>query len=152
MRWPLFLSIPRQPDFLIGDTDDPYLRRWWVIPRNRWFNIYLHHFCRSDDDRALHDHPWVNLSILLSGSYLEHTPSGIFLRQPWRPWAIWRLPMRRATAAHRVELINSRQVWTLFLTGPKIREWGFHCPQGWRHWTDFAIVTTDGNKAGKGCD
>jgi hypothetical protein len=50
------------------------MRRWWVIPRNKFFNIYLHHFLHSDDDRALHDHPWWNVSILLrSGSYVEHT-------------------------------------------------------------------------------
>lgn len=149
---PRFLIIPRPPDFIIGELDDAYLRRWWVIPRNRWFNVYLHHFIRSDDDRALHDHPWVNLSVLLTGSYREHTPTGTYLRRPWRPWAFWRLPMRSATAAHRVELIGGRQVWTLFLTGPKVREWGFHCPQGWRHWTEFAINTPGGNKAGKGCD
>src|ERR1700710_2371105 len=82
----------RKPDVLIGKQDDTYMRRWWVIPRNRWFNIYLHHFLRSDDDRALHDHPWCNLSILLSGSYLEHLTGGyVKMRKPWRPWAPWRL-------------------------------------------------------------
>ena len=35
-----------------------YLSRWHIIPRNRYFNIYLHKFVGSDDDRALHDHPW----------------------------------------------------------------------------------------------
>jgi hypothetical protein len=143
----------RAPDFIIGPADDAYLLRWYVIPRNRWFNIYLHHFKRSDDDRALHDHPWINMSILLTGSYLEHMPGGVVkLRHPWRPWAFWRLPMRRATAAHRVELIDGNPVWTLFLTGPKIREWGFLCPQGWIHWTLFAETTSDGNKIGKGCE
>jgi len=34
----------RKPDFVIGRAGAPYLERWWVIPRNRWFNIYLHHF------------------------------------------------------------------------------------------------------------
>lgn len=24
----------RPPDFIIGRVDDPYLLRWWVIPRN----------------------------------------------------------------------------------------------------------------------
>jgi hypothetical protein len=40
----------RPPDYIIGGEADPYLRRWWVIPRNRFFNIYLHHFVRSDDE------------------------------------------------------------------------------------------------------
>lgn len=64
----------RPPDFVVGKPDDPYLLRWWVIPRNRWFNIYLHVFMRSDDAEALHDHPWWNISFLLDGTYTEHIP------------------------------------------------------------------------------
>lgn len=142
----------REPDITIGPPDDLYLRRWWLIPRNRWFNIYLHHFLRSDDDRALHDHPWRNLSILLIGSYREHTASGVVkLRKPWRPWAFWRLTGRTATAAHRVELIDGRPVWTLFLTGRTVRTWGFHCPRGWVPWREFVDVRPGGNSIGKGC-
>lgn len=142
----------RPPDFEIGPPDDVYLKRWWIIPRNRWFNIYLHQFLRSDDDRANHDHPWVNCSILLTGSYLEHRPGGVVkMRYPWRPWAPWRLVFRRATAAHRVELIDHKPVWTLFLTGPKIRTWGFHCKSGWIPWQEFCEVRDGGNAIGKGC-
>ena len=65
----------RKPDFIIGPKDAPYLRRWWIIPRNRLFNIYLHQILRSDDDRALHDHPWINCSIILKGRYMEVTPA-----------------------------------------------------------------------------
>lgn len=147
----------REPDRIIGGEDDPYLHRWHVIPRNRWCNIYLHHFLRSDDDRALHDHPWVNLSILLRGSYREHLPGGrIKLRKPWRPWAFWRLTPRLPTSAHRVALhqgiAGEIPVWTLFLTGPTVRAWGFHCPKGWRHWRDFTDPTAHGNTVGRGCD
>ena len=143
----------RSPDFIIGPNHDPYLLRWYIIPRNRWFNVYLHHFHRSDDDRALHDHPWVNLSILLIGSYREYLPDGVVrLRKPWRPWAFWRLPMRWATSAHRVELIDGAKVWTLFLTGPKVRKWGFHCPNGWIPHEEFAVLTNHGNQIGKGCE
>lgn len=153
MWWPRALTIPRSPDYIIGDTNDAYLRRWWVVPRNRWFNIYLHNFLRSDDDRALHDHPWVNCSILLCGSYREHLPGGaVRLRKPWRPWAPWRLTLRGATAAHRVELIDGRPVWTLFITGPKVREWGFLCPQGWRHSTEYVARRPGGNSIGRGCE
>src|ERR1700722_14934819 len=53
--------------------NQPFLRRWFVIPKNRWLNIYYHNFVRSDDDRALHDHPWANLSHLVHGAYIEHT-------------------------------------------------------------------------------
>ena len=61
----------RAPDLVIGGAADPYLRRWYVLPRNPVLNVYLHHFLRSDDDRALHDHPWVNASVLLDGDYVE---------------------------------------------------------------------------------
>lgn len=150
--WRRALTIPRPPDFTIWQYETVYLQRWWVIPRNRWFNIYLHHFLRSDDDRALHDHPWANCSVLLRGSYREHMPGGIVkLRKPWRPWAFWRLPMRWPTSAHRVELIGARPVWTLFLTGPKVRVWGFLCPHGWIPWTAFVEKRPGGNSAGNGC-
>lgn len=137
----------RPPDKVIGGPDNPYLRRWYVIPRNRWCNVYLHQFLRSDDDRALHDHPWINCSILLRGDYIEHTPSGRFARLAGD------VIFRRATAAHRIELVKhlSATVWTLFLTGPLVREWGFWCPQGWVHWKAFTAADDPG-LIGKGCD
>jgi hypothetical protein len=158
----------RRPDFIIGNPDDPYLERWWVIPRNRWFNVYLHHFLHSDDDRALHDHPWVNCSILLKGSYLEHlSDGGVKQRKAWRPWTPWRMTFRWPTSAHRVELFHentwrpdehlgipcrgSLPVWTLFLTGPTIREWGFICPNGWKHWKAFTKPGAPG-QIGPGCN
>src|SRR6185312_200421 len=96
------VSLSRRPDIVIGGEDNPYLRRWWVIPRNRIFNIYLHHFMRSDDDRALHDHPWVNCSILISGEYDEHTiaKGGVNHRQRL---TAGQLKFRGPRFAHRVE-------------------------------------------------
>lgn len=134
----------RGPDQVIGGYDNPYLLRCYVIPKNRFFNVYLHRFWRSDDDRALHDHPWVNLSILVEGEYIEHTPRG----QTHRKAGGWKL--RRATSTHRIALIDGKPCTTFFLTGPKIREWGFHCPKGWIHWREFT-APDDSNITGKGC-
>src|ERR1700744_875507 len=116
----------RPPDFLIGGAEHPYMRRWWVIPRNRFFNIYLHHFLRSDDDRALHDHPWLNASVLLQGEYTEHTISagGVNHR---RKYGAGDIKFRGPRYAHRVELTDG-PCWSLFITGPNVRSWGFHCP------------------------
>jgi len=159
----------RAPDFVIGtgaspkgnaEADRPYLRRWWLLPRNRLFNIYLHHFLRSDDDRALHDHPWPNVSILLTGSYVEVLPA-----TPARPngaLLTTRLRQRFAVvargprAAHRVSLLRDemgreRPVWTLFITGPKVRDWGFWCPRGWVPWQRFTDPANYG-EVGPGCD
>ena len=138
----------RAPDVIIGGIDAPYMRRWWIIPRNRRFNIYLHHFCRSDDDRALHDHPWWNVSLLLLGRYIEHMPHAVRTRRPGLP------VLRQAEAAHRIELLRDasgaeRPVWSLFITGPNVRAWGFWCPKGWRHWKDF--TSNNGTEVGKGC-
>lgn len=139
--------MKRAPDFIIGSPDDPYLRRWWIVPRNRWFNIYLHQILKSDDDRALHDHPWWNVSFILLGGYIEHTPRGKHNRK------VGSVVFRKATAAHRLE-IKTTPAWTLFITGPRIRQWGFHCPKGWVHWRDFVGVKEGealGDEVGKGC-
>lgn len=144
----------RPPDFIIGDAADPYLRRWWLIPRNRFFNVYLHEFLRSDDDRALHDHPWWNLSVLLRGNYIEVTPRR---RQvPGAPTVVYRfreaggVKFRFAGARHRI-LLNNERCWTLFITGPRIRDWGFWCPQGFVPWQKFT-AGENGEVVGKGCD
>lgn len=143
----IWRATRRTPDFIIGGSANPYLRRWWLIPRNRMFNVYLHHFLRDDDDRALHDHPWFNLSVLLRGSYCEHTISagGINHR---RTFKAGEFRFRTPWTAHRVELIDG-SAWSLFVTGPRLRDWGFHCPEGWVHWRDF--TSKDGREIGKGC-
>lgn len=128
----------RPPDEIIGDPRQPYLYRWHRIRRNRWLNIYVHQFLRSDDDRALHDHPWPSLSLVLSGSYVEHEIRAGGVHVPTlRKMGdlIFRLP----SSAHRIELPkeSSAPCWTLFVTGPKVREWGFHRPDRWVHWTEF---------------
>jgi len=130
------VSLRRAPDVVIGGEEKPYLRRWFVIPRNPIFNIYLHHFLRSDDDRALHDHPWLNCSLLLDGRYLEHTikAGGVNVRTLRKAGDI---VLRGAKAAHRVELMDPdhesvieierrpQPCWTLFITGLRVREWAF---------------------------
>ena len=132
------------PDFVIGEEENPYLRRWWIVPRNEGCNTYLHEILRSDDDRALHDHPWDNTSMILIGRYVEHTPEGSFLREPG-----W-IGSRAATDSHRLEVLPGERAVTLFFTGPKLREWGFHCPKGWVHWKDFT-GGQNGEIIGAGC-
>lgn len=140
----------REPNVVIGGLERPYLLRWFVIPRNRFFNIYLHLFLRSDDDRALHDHPWANCSILLDGEYTEHKiqAGGIHIKTVRRAgdWCI----RFSGKLAHRIELHHG-PCWTLFLTGPVYRHWGFHCPdKGWVPWRDF-VDAKDAGAIGKGC-
>jgi quercetin dioxygenase-like cupin family protein len=140
--WADSLMESRDPDFVIGDD---YLRRWWVIPRNNNCNVYLHDIRKSDDDRALHDHPWQNSSWLLRGSYFEHVPGGQVNLVKQGDFLT-----RAANALHRLEIIEGDRVVSLFITGPKIREWGFDCPQGWRHWRAFVQPHNSG-LPGRGC-
>ena len=139
--WAREVMASREPDFVIGDN---YLRRWWIVPRNDGCNVYLHEINKSDDDRALHDHPWANTSMLLFGSYVEHTPDGRFVRTADDVVA------REAEAAHRLEVIPGEAAISLFITGPKVRDWGFHCPNGWVPWADF-VDDRDKGQIGKGC-
>lgn len=149
MKWFERIAASRPPDFVIGGVADPYMLRWWVIPRNRVFNIYLHRFLRSDDDRALHDHPWFNVSLILDGEYTEETIArgGVHRRRVFRAGA---LKSRAPWSAHRVDL-HAGPCWTLFITGPVMRTWGFHCPRGWRPWKLF-VDGRDSGSIGRGCD
>ena len=131
----------RDPDFLIGDD---YLRRWWIIPRNRWFNVYLHNIRRSDDNRAPHDHPWWNVSIILRGWYIELMPQGERVR------GVGSIVFRKPTSLHRLIVPLRGSAWSLFITGPHVRTWGFQCPQGWRPWFQFVDPNNPG-KQGRGC-
>lgn len=158
----------RGPDFIIGGIENPYLLRWHVVRWNKFMSIYIHIFVRSDTDEALHDHPWANMSWILDGRYIE-----------WMPYDLKRWPelrdltpyirkagdvvFRKASQPHRVELQHlpflqparsiEIPVLSLFVTGPRIREWGFHCPKGWRHWKDFTKFAQQGDSSeiGKGC-
>lgn len=136
-----------KPHFYIGGTENPYLLRWYLIPRNSWFNVYLHKFLRDDDDRALHDHPWWFISVLLRGAYYEHCVDGVRIRTTCGSVAF-----RTAQHRHRIELFRSRPpTWTLVITGRKVREWGFWCPQGFVPWHKF-VATDDHGNIGRGCD
>lgn len=181
MRIPEFLRLrlrawahkktQTKPDFIIRPRGTDQTLRWWVIPRNRFFNIYLHKFIQSDEDMALHDHPWHNASILIDGEYIEHR-EGIWPKLREEGYVYF----RKASSAHRVELFSAtkkfyhyvginqhpveetindqgkyKSVITIFITGPKIREWGFWCPKGWRHWKDFCD-SRDHGVIGKGCE
>lgn len=125
-----------EPDVVIGrgqrGQDKPYLNRWYLLPRNPFFNAYLHEFLRSDIDEALHDHPWRSLSFILKGTAIEHT-----IQSKTRDVEAGQVMYRGCPYPHRIELVEEKPLYTLFLTGPIQREWGFHCPEGWKPWHEF---------------
>jgi hypothetical protein len=135
-------------DIMRDDTNDIYLRRFFIYPRDKDFGknkgkgrLYLHKFYRGDEDAHLHTHPWPFTSLILTGGYWEETfdkdaskghgtdlcytlgPDGEHrVQQFYRRFSVLRRP---ATWAHRVVLDDSRPVWTLVRTGVKERSWGF---------------------------
>jgi len=101
--------------------NEPYLTRYYLFLKERkWFpfNVFLHNFHKGDLD-DLHDHPWPYFTLILRGGYWEHTVSG----KHWRSPGHFRISTPRSL--HRIELAPNTDVWTLFIPGPKLREWGF---------------------------
>lgn len=142
--FPEFMRPERAPDMVIGPPEAPYLLRWYIIPRNQTFNVYYHRMLRDDDDRALHDHPWSSFSTVTRGQIIETTKEGKRLLQ--KGDCIYRGP----EFLHRLELVDGEPAETLFITGPREREWGFDCPKGWVHWQDFVNPESPG-QIGRGC-
>jgi hypothetical protein len=131
-----------KPHFQIGPG---YIDRWFLVPRTDAGQSYLHRMMRSDDDRALHDHPWPNTSYIIAGGFIEVTPEGRFERRPGD------IITRKATDRHRLELRPGEQSISLFLTGPKERDWGFWCGERFVPWREF-VSGGDRGQIGRGCD
>jgi hypothetical protein len=102
-----------------------------------------------DDDDILHDHPYVSLSLVLTDGlseyYQDSPPNG---EKVVRVIAQGALVYRSSRFAH--QLIVNRQAWTLFLTGPRIKEWGFWCPRGWKPWQQYVSAKQDPSVRGNG--
>lgn len=141
----------RAPDFLIGPEGDPYMERWYLVPRNPEFNIYYHRILHDDDDRALHNHPWPSFSICCAGQMEEIIEDGEGGHQS-RIVNVGDTVFREPDLFHRLKLIDGVPCETLFITGARVQEWGFNCPKGfvdWRIFTDFENTGTVGAGCGE---
>jgi len=117
---------------LIGYGSKPLLVRW-ILFRVPAFGVYVHKLLRSDYDRALHDHPWPFLSIVLSGGYYEEHDQTTTGEKETIFNAPGRVLLRSAEWRHRV-VIFGPPAWTLVLVGRRSRRWGFWLPSGWCWW------------------
>ena len=108
----------------VGRLESPYLRRW--VLETPWFSLRLHRWIYSDDQRALHDHPWSFLVLILTSSYRDRTEKGEELL------VAGSVRFRRAEHRHAV-IVPVGGVWTLLATGPERREWGFWVDGRFRH-------------------
>lgn len=97
-------------------TTGIYLERWYL--ETPFGSIRLHHWLHGDDARHHHSHPWHFITIVLLGSYVDRTATGEDRLH------IGSVRFRKAEHEHYVDL-DSKSCWTLLLTGPRIRRWGF---------------------------
>jgi hypothetical protein len=124
-----------RPDRTVGPRNRPQMRRWYLFESRRerrerqglpirrldellGVNVCVHEWLESDPP-GLHSHAWDNWSIVLGGTALERTPSGV--RRLSRGMII----RRRAADLHRVDIEPGRRLWTLFITGRERRVAGY---------------------------
>lgn len=91
--------------------------RYFLI-KTRWFNVYLHQLDAPKWHPECHDHPWTFIALLLKGGYLEQIGNVVSHRRPGS------ILYRPATTVHNV-ITPFGTSWSIILTGPKGREWGF---------------------------
>lgn len=111
----------------IVDAANPekiYLTRWRLL-QTPWFGLFIHKINRPDSDRALHDHPWNFVSLILKGGYDEKRPSGITKRD------VGSFAYRRAEDLHAIVRLWEVPTWTFILIGRNRRNWGFQTEKGW---------------------
>lgn len=133
-----------------------YMGRWALF-ESRWLSARVHYIATADDDRALHDHPWNFVSLVLQGGYVEARPltvepcfmqvqRPVVLGDPEPEWVeqvmltrrvAGAMAFRRATDRHRVVSVD-RGTYTLFVYGLGVQWWGFYTREGKVHWQDFA--------------
>ena len=123
--------------------NEPYLERYYLFLTERKyfpFNIFLHRFLKSDPD-DVHDHPWPYFTIILKGGYWEWIPQFDSQGRKVGEIAKWRRPGSfrwcSATSYHRIELDPEVECWTLFMPGPKQRDWGFLVRNRWVQWEQY---------------
>jgi hypothetical protein len=131
----------RDPDLIIAPDGAPYLYRWHIF-RTPLASVYFHIQVADDPERPLHDHPWDNTSVILTGGYREilHAFPGqpdkdrtiTFTRRPGQ------VIHRKAEWSHRLLMGGQTRTLTAFSTGPKRKVWGFWYPHGF---VDYRAVT-----------
>lgn len=126
LQWFERLALSRKPDLTVKVGDQIYLERYWLIPRNKWFNIYLHKISMSDEP-TLHNHPWASLSYVLKGEFFEHLMKGSRICNQGKFY------YRSKDLFHSLGLMDNKPAWTLFMTGPVRQSWGFLSEHGWIH-------------------
>lgn len=115
----------------LGGPGCRYITRW-VIDLGPLGSLRLHHWYGNDDQRAMHDHPWGFLTLVLWGSYddVTHCPD---CELPWGPTEHidhLRAGSIRWRSAEHAHTVRTTGAWTLLWTQPKRRYFGFLVRRG----------------------
>lgn len=139
---------------LPSNENPSYMERYWLFnaypessqDRKRWqfpWSIRLHMIKRADAERDMHDHPWNARTIILRGAYREKRfadeavkamidhPEGSTL--DWSKAEVFeyfdRKPGNTAKIQHNeyhtITDVSEGGVWTMFISGPWLGDWGF---------------------------
>ena len=138
-----------------------YMNRWWLVPYDNpdepnagpvsWrrpvakilqhfgIAVRVHEILRSDYERHPHDHPWWYITIILRGNYIEtrYNDKGRLIDVThWGPGSVL---FRKASSWHRLTLPERGSTWTLFISGPKSRGWGFNVNGRKVPWREYLL-------------
>ena len=115
-----------QRSTILADDGEPKIHRHYLVGTGKTFGVFLHHFVGSDAHTVFHDHPWTwGIALVLYGGYIEERRDrdGTKLTRRWL--RAGRINVLVPGVFHRVELLEGRPAWTLFVHGRKTRTWGF---------------------------
>lgn len=132
----------------LGKRECPYLHRWLI--QTPIGSLRLHHWFRSDDKRAKHDHPSDFFTLVLWGSYTDlasvssvcgvcggeterYSPcacdgTGVEWRDDNERMRPGKMRLRKAEHRHTVA-VDPGGCWTLLWFFPDRRNWGFWTPR-----------------------
>lgn len=128
-----FIDRQEEPRLVPRPCDGKVIfQRWHVFDCFGW-SVYIHEW-HNDDQKSLgvHNHPWKHsLSLVLKGRFTE---SRVDLSKPpgASNHAVSKLTAPAffyvgPTTGHTVYNVQAH-TWTIFLTSPRIKEWGFFKP------------------------
>jgi hypothetical protein len=161
----IIASALKKPYWHLRHKDrSAYMNRYWLMPRCllkpgrrggfelrwKWLPaLRVHNIVSSDWDRHLHCHPWPSGSVPLRDGFDEvmprdrHQPA-VNDQLPGGTRTVRRKPgdivLRRATDRHRIVIPPGFDTWSLFVMGPKSKEWFFHTERGLVHHTKYWSV------------
>lgn len=125
------------PPLVLLDEDNgrEFLRRYRIV-QTPWVSVFVHRMQVPDPGSDLHDHPWAFGSLILAGGYDEVTASIRDAKhgQKIRRRARWTWALTRIDECHTIVSLARSPTWTLVVTGPTRRRWGFYVDGAWQDW------------------